>query len=296
VALNANLLEVNSACSPEPITISLSGDLAVRLYSDCRPSCLETSKLQKGLVLMQNGEELIEEGVGFGVPIAKYRDKTYFPSTAQVSARKNAEGYLLTKIFILDAISKKSWQNRPIDDMFYSRLRKGFAKLYLTHKQLSPLFNKIMELRDSAQVKTEFVRVKPRGKVTVTYGTASGAIFVTADFSDLKPDGCEELLVLNEQGSSVFGEYFDAEGVRLAGSKIGGWDTIKAKSATLHSPGRGIAFTLERVGGAILFRGWENTKNRFSWAGLSYSLCPEQKTFNYTIKLGCRNQGSAQPT
>ena len=68
-----------------PITVPLRGGLAVRLCEDCRPSCMETSSIQKGLVLMLKNQELIEEGVGFGLPKAKYMDKNYFSSFAEVS-------------------------------------------------------------------------------------------------------------------------------------------------------------------------------------------------------------------
>jgi hypothetical protein len=70
---NTNLLD-----SRETVTLQLTDRLSVRLYRDCRPSCLETGALQKGLVLLLDERELIEEGVGFGVPIVRYTDKTFF--------------------------------------------------------------------------------------------------------------------------------------------------------------------------------------------------------------------------
>ncbi len=269
----------------QPNAVPLAGKLAVRLYEDCRPCYLETASLQKGLVLMLNKQELIEEGMGFGLPIAKYLDKTYFSSAAEVSIEKMDLGIKLKKTYILDAISKKLWKKYPIDDRIYSQWRKKFAKPYLVHKELAPLFNKIMELKAIAKIKTEFIKVKPRGKVTVYYEIQPTAINVSVDFSDLLLNRCQELLVLNEQGSTVFGEYLDSNSLNLIGNKIGGWATVKAKHASLFSSNKRVAFTLQRKSGAILFRGWEKTKNRFSWAGLSYSLQPNNGTFDYVIKL-----------
>ena len=204
--------------STETVTLQLTDRLSVRLYRDCRPSCLETGALQKGLVLLLDGKELIEEGVGFGVPVVKYEDKTFFSSTADVSIQKTGSAYTLTKVYTLDTVSlKKFGQATYIDDGLYSPLRKTFQSLYLKHKKLNPLFNKAMELRDLANIKTEFITVKPRGTVTINYHCQPTAINIQADFSKVTLNKCREVLVLNEQGSSVFQKYVDSNGLNLLG-------------------------------------------------------------------------------
>ena len=131
---------------------------------------METAPLQKGLVLMLNGKELIEEGLGFGAPVVKYQDKTYFSSSAEISIEKNTSACKVLKKYVLDSVSrKKFWRASYIDDGVYSSLRKTFSKPYLTQKNLSPFFNAVMELRQIAKIKTEFQKVKDRGTVTVTY-------------------------------------------------------------------------------------------------------------------------------
>ena len=270
----------------EPVTLQLTDRLSVRIYEDCRPNCLETGALQKGLVLMLDGIELIEEGVGFGVPIVKYEDKTFFSSTAEVSTRKVGSDYMLTKVYTLDTVSlKKFGQTSYIDDGLYSPLRKTFQMLYLKHKKLTPIFNKVMELRDLANIKTEFVAVKPRGTITVTYDCQPTAINIQADFSKVALNKCREILMLNEQGSGIFQKYTDSNGSNLLGSKIGAWEKITAKQASLKSVNGQISFSLQNGGGATLFRGWERTRKRFSWAGLSYSMRPNNGVFAYTIRL-----------
>ena len=273
------------------VSLQLTDRLSVRLYRDCRPSCLETGALQKGLVLLLDGEELIEEGVGFGVPIVKYEDKTFFSSTADVSIQKTGSAFSITKTFTLDTVSlKKFGRTTYIDDTIYSPLRKTFQSLYLKHKKLYPLFNKVMELRDLANIKTEFITVKPRGTVTINYDCQPTAINIQADFSKITLNKCCEVLVLNEQGSSVFQRYVDSGGLTLFGSKIGAWETVVVNQASLQSAQGQISFSLKNRPGATLFRGWERTKKRFSWAGLSYSMPPTNGSFDYSIGLGLKTK------
>lgn len=283
---NVNCYEIIEQVDKEPITLHLTDRLSVRLYKDCRPNCLETGELQKGLVLLLDGQELIEEGIGFGVPVVKYEDKTFFSSKAYVSIKKIGSNYTLTKVYTLDTVSlKKFGSSSYIDDGLYSTLRKTFQRLYLKHKKLTPLFNKVMELRDLAKITTEFITVKPRGTVTINYRFEPAAINVQADFSKVALNKCREVLVLNEQGSSVFQRYVDSNGLDLLGNRIGAWETVTANQASLQSRSGRISFSLQNDGTAMFFRGFERARKRFSWAGLSYSMLPNNGVFDYSIGL-----------
>jgi hypothetical protein len=151
--------------------------------------------------------------------------------------------------------------------------------LYLRHKKLTPIFNKVMELRDLANIKTEFVVVKPRGTVTVIYDCHPTGIHIQADFSKVELKKSREILMLNEQGSDTFQKYTDTNRSNLIGKKIGAWEKITAKQASLMSVNGQISFTLQNSADANLFRGWERTRKRFSWAGLSYSMRPSNGFF-----------------
>jgi hypothetical protein len=277
----------------EPYTVPLTDRLSVRLYKDCRPSCLETAALQKGLVLLLNGKELIEEGVGFGVPVVKYADKTFFSSTAEVALERSGIGYTLTKAFTIDTVSMKKLGNSSyIDDKIYSSLRKTFQLLYLKHGRLNPLFNKVMEIRNLFNIKTEFLNVKPRGTIIVTYNCQPNKIDITADYADISLNQCQEVLLLNEQGSSIFQAYTDSSGKRLVGNKIGAWNRVVADTAALQSSKGQLGFSLQSIDGASLFRGYEHTRKRFSWAGLSYSLKPMDGAVRYSIALNYKLNSS----
>jgi hypothetical protein len=263
-----------------PFDVNLPDNLSLRLYGDCRPRCLETAPLQKGFVLLADGEELVEEGMGFGVPVVKYADKTLFSHTAHVKTQPDGS---VTKEFMLDTVSRKKLGRAYIDEDFYDSVRELFAAKYLKHKRVSPLFNWVMETRQLLMVRTQFVTEPSRGKISVNYKWTPNTIKVDVDFLELKLRGCQELLILNEQGASFFANYNDTEGAKLVGSMIGAWDAVAAAEASMLNSK--VSFTLQSVGGATLFRGWERTKNRFSWAGLSYSMSPRSGKFSYAIKL-----------
>jgi hypothetical protein len=267
------------------LTFPVNEVLSVRLYRDNKPNCLETSLLQKGLVLVYKGKELIEEGMGFGVPVVKFQDKTLFSSNAQIIWGKDSS--VFEKHFLIDTISTKQFCNAHVNDNFYEVIHKMFEKGYLGHQTLQPVNNKIMELRSLLKIKTHFKQVKPRGTVKIKYAVKDVAIEISADFSGLNRDGALEFLLLNEQGASSFGCYKDTDGLRLADSRIGAWDLVSAKKAVLTNRSGNLGFSLEPKVSTMLFRGWEKTRNRFSWAGLSYSLPPSRNSFYYYIELNC---------
>jgi hypothetical protein len=273
------------------VTVPLNRHLSLRLYRDSQPKCLETAALQKGLVLIYKGKELIEEGIGFGVPVIKYRDKTLFSSNAEISISPKTPPSL-EKRFLIDTVSKKRFYKAYVNDQFYKLIHKLFEKAYLGNNHLLSVNNKIMELRESLKIKTEFAKVEPRGIVSLKYTLKETEIQINADFSNLEHDGCLELLLLNEQGANTFQSYSDTDGLRLNGREIGAWGVVQAEKATLSGVGGNLSFSLENKRAARLFRGWESTKNRFAWAGLSYSISPNTDMFKYTIKLNL-NKNSA---
>ncbi len=271
----------------EPITLRLNNRLSVRIYKDSRPKCLEIAPLQKGLVLLHDNKELIEEGVGLGVPVVKYKDKTYFSSSAEVTVQDSGSSTVIKKTFVLDAVSRKRLgKNSYVNDSLYSLIHAFFEKAYLNNRTLNPFFSGLMAFRHIIKIRTDFLKVKSRGTAEVTYRCHPTVIRVSVDFSNLVLDGCEEILILNEQGATFFREYFDSDGTVLTGNQMGAWAAVTAEEASLLNSEGGLAFTLRRIQGASLSRGWEKIKNRFSWAGLSYSLEQQnRRTFEYCVDL-----------
>jgi hypothetical protein len=69
---------------PAPATLPLSEGLAVRLYADPRPHTGKVARLQKGLVLLVDGHERVEEGFGFGLPLIEVAGQAYLSRSATV--------------------------------------------------------------------------------------------------------------------------------------------------------------------------------------------------------------------
>jgi hypothetical protein len=87
---------------PDPVTAALAEDVRLRLYTGTRPHIGKVDELQKGLVLVVDGRELIEEGFGFGNPIVSYGDRTYHARHATVARSRIAGRDVLTKRYAID--------------------------------------------------------------------------------------------------------------------------------------------------------------------------------------------------
>jgi hypothetical protein len=141
-----------------------------------------------------------------------------------------------------------------------------------------------MRLRKSFGVETHFVKVSPRGKVTVRYHCYSDHIKVLTDFSDIDVTDCKEILILNEQGATFFRKFRNGKSY-LLDKKIGAWTKVDAEVAEFSDIENHISFSIEKKDNAIMCCGWEQVKDRFSWAGITFSLSPKTLVFDYTIKL-----------
>jgi len=120
----------------QPITADLDDSTSVRLYEDSRPNNLETSQLQKGLVLVYRGKEIIGEGMGFGAPVVLYSDRTFYSSSAETSFYQTGNLKILTKKFVIDTISRKKLSATYLNDRGYRFFHKHFHKLYTQKRRL----------------------------------------------------------------------------------------------------------------------------------------------------------------
>ena len=273
-------------------------DLCFRIYPDNRPRNLEIAPLQKGLVLVKNGKEVVEEGAGFGVPVIKYADATLFSGDARTylqSEKKNCA--IVAKDFYLNLISTKNLRGRPITNEIYRGFHKLFQAAYLSCKPLRHIFDLTMHIINLIGMETRFVEVPPRGKITITYRCLPNQIIVNADLTALDKSGCQEILLLNEQGASTFNVYREANQMYgLREGRVGAWERVRTENAHFSDLSKTISFSLHRRNGAVLYRGWERIERRFSWAGMAYSLEPNRTRFGYSITISRQIQEEAAPS
>ena len=252
-----------------------------------------TSGLQNGLLLLDEGQELSSEGVGFAVPVLKRGPRAVFPGSAEITVI-HGDPHSVTLTFTMDRVERlggrrhRLFLHRPLDEA-----REAFALLYRRAPPLRrPLLAASNGIRWLLRVRTRFEQTTPVAvvPVTCTAGEAPGDVLVTADLSHL-PETVTEIVLMNELGADVFGRYLDSDGGDLRGASIGAWNQVRAATGSFLAEQGGVAFTLESdpdpaAPGVRLFRGREVARGRLAWAGFGYSLRPGPPSFTYRLHIG----------
>ena len=258
-----------------------------------------TSGLQKGLLLLEGGQELSSEGVGFGVPVLKRGPRAVFPGSAEIIVHPGAP-HAITMTYTMDRVERLGWRrhrlflHRPLDEA-----REAFALLYRRAPLLRrPLLAASNGIRWLLHVRTRFEQTTPVAVVPLTYvaGGRPGDVVVSVDLSRL-PDAVTEVVLMNELGADVFGRFVDSDGADLQGAGIGAWNRVTAAKGSFVAEESGVSFTLESepdpdTPGARLYRGREMARGRLAWAGFGYSLRPGPPSFTYTLRVA---RGEVRP-
>ena len=248
-----------------------------------------TSRLQKGLLLVYDGQELAEEAVGFGVPVLKRGLETVFPGDIELVSSHKGSVWEVTVMFTMNLEERIT---RP-------GLRRVKTKsLYTIKNSLAALIRRVPPLRGLLTATSSGLRwmlgwetiYEDAGfctKIKMTYSIhcETGRINVEAEMAGLPRDRITEIVVMNEQGGRHFDQYLDSDGILLRGKEIGCWDEVTAKEASFISSIHRLAFTLEQVKGARLFRGRELVSSRLAWSGFGYSFSPTTERFSYDVRI-----------
>ena len=247
-----------------------------------------TGRLQKGFVLLDHGQELAEEAVGFGVPVLKKGLQTIFPGEVALTWLRRGSTWEITAQFHLDLVEKISRAgNKNVENSLLYAVKNFMAEvirrvptlrslLTTTSSQLRRLFNWETTYAEAGFSTTVEMLTIIEGEM--------GKVSVEIDTSGLPPD-ISEVVVMNEQGARTFDRYLEPSGISLQGKEIGCWDEVNAEEAWFESSTRQVRFRLRQVEGTRLFRGRELIPPRLAWAGFGYSFVPPNQRFRYVMRI-----------
>lgn len=272
------------------ITIPLFADTCLKIGPVFnRAGNYPTSQLQKGLILVSNGRDLAEEGVGFGVPVLMLGDKTIFPGEIRLAYLEEGPHQKVNARFLMNLEEKLTSHSRGnVESKPLYRIKHYLEHLYknfpLSRRPLMALSN---ALRSSFEWQTTFVDALWNHEVKVNYDihAEKGIIKIDVDAAGIAETGVTEIFIMNEQGAHHFDMYSDSSDIVLKGEKIGSWNEVTAERASFISVTHRLAFSLWQIDRARLFRGRELVKSRLAWSGFGYSLPPTCQRFTYILRI-----------
>lgn len=248
-----------------------------------------SSQLQKGLILISDGKELVEEGVGFGVPVLKFGVCTLFAGDIELTHAGDTPSLQIAARFKMNLVERLA---NPGDGSLESRV------LYRIKNQLAELYRRYPASRSALTVLSNSLRslfgwqtiYKPSGVsyiVDITYDidARTGMIGINVTSSRATNSRISEVILMNEQGAHAFDTYMDTNGLYLRGDEIGGWEEVSASQGTFLSTAHRVSFSCHQVAGATLFRGRELIGTRLAWSGFGYSFPPSGQPFACVLKL-----------
>jgi hypothetical protein len=270
----------------EKIDLVVNRRVSLRVYANCRPHVFQTAKLQKGAIIVCNGMELVEEGLGIGVPVCRYRDGTRFSLSAETYVNDSETNPRITKIYDLNAIASKRFRGTRIRrGRYLANLLKVLEKWYRGLRRYTAEATLMLDMLSLLGMKNEYLESHSKGRITVTYCCSGRELKINAALDRLCHEGLQSVAFANEQGGRLFDEYTDSTGIRLHGREVEPWRITRAERAALHSRELGVGFSLQRPTGWQIVRGREVVRDRISWSGLDLLYNGIPQTPEYRVQI-----------
>ena len=248
-----------------------------------------TFRLQKGFRIVDHGQELADEAVGFGVPVLRRGLQTIFPGEVELGCARKEGGWEVTALFTLNLEEKIARSDsKTIRPRWFYLLKNSLAELIRRFPALRGVLTALSSgFRRMFGWVTTYEDSGFSTKIRMTYllDTHTGTLHVAADTSGLVDPHITEVVMMNEQGARPFDGYQDTDGAFLQGKAIGCWDEVSSDEGMFLSSRHRIAFQLPQVSGAKLFRGRELVGNRLAWSGFGYTFPPGRDSFSYTVRI-----------
>jgi len=262
---------------------------SIRIYEDSRPHQYKSSYIQKGLILFYGSKAICGEGIGFGVPVVKYADKTYFPKNGKVFISRDSNSTKVVKVFEINGVFRIKLFGKHISSRSVYFFTELFSKTHRNHMRIRGVLDIFLQfLRKSMKRPADLVTTVSKGTITVTYRVYEGSILICVDSSNLDKTNCKEICIMNEQGADFFREYGDTDENVLTDDQISSWEEVKAREAWFSDLNHRVSFALLNMSGANLYRGREKFDGHLAWTGFAYSIPPTADRFEYRLNLHIR--------
>jgi hypothetical protein len=248
-----------------------------------------TARIQRGWILLDDGEELCEEGVGFGVPVLKRGLKTIFPGALELFPAESGDVNVMQAQFRMSLEEKLTrGSQRIIDNPILYGCKNFLASLIRRLPALRKLLTGTSNLlRSRLEWETTYESADFSTELTLVYSIdpARGRLSIILDIPESLPGDISEVIIMNEQGARYFDQYSDSAGMRLSGDAIGCWEQVTAAQAAFSSSRHQVSFSLSKVTGARLYMGRELVGSRLAWSGFGYSFPPSLDHFSCEITI-----------
>jgi hypothetical protein len=252
-------------------------------------SAYPTARIQKGLLLICDGQDLSEEAVGFGVPVLKCGLKAIFPGEVELYPEAGIPTQRITARYKLNLEEKISFDGTgTINNRWVYAGKNTLAAVIRNWPASRRILTSTSNLlRSSLGWTTTYEPAEPSMYVTLTYtlNLAESSVGIELVNREIAIPGVSEVIVMNEQGAQTFTLYQEGGGRLQPAREIDCWDPVSADSATFISSTQRIAFCLPQVEGARLYRGREMVESRLAWAGFGYTFSPDLTKFSYSVTL-----------
>jgi hypothetical protein len=279
-----------SGCIGMKLDIPFAPRLGLQIASGIdRTSPYPTARIQKGMTLLYEGQDLSEEAVGFGVPIVKRSLQTIFPGEVDLYFHG---GGVQTKVSARYKLNLEERLIRNGNGSIKSKLvytgKNSLAaiirRIPLLRRPLTGTSN-LLRSRLAFQSTYEASEFSTYVVVTYTIDGRRGRIMIELVGGDFLSSSVSEVIIMNELGAHHFDRFQDSEGTCQDGDEIGCWDLVEAHEASFIDQTHKLSFSLGQVNGARLYRGRELIEPRLAWSGFGYSFSPKLRPFQYEISL-----------
>lgn len=239
--------------------------------------------LDRGLLVYQDGELLLEEGMGIGACAVQQEGFTYFRSLKSTLEKENR----FEAIYSLN--KKLIWTLFGIPSNFITRFMDySSTNLYMNHERIQAFVFKMgVFFFKVFRMKVNFVEMMSMGEAHVIYEVRENEVFV--DFSCSTNQRKCKIFVMNELGGNFFNQGMIKGRIVLPPP---GWQKVP-KEAELYSATKSLAFKMVELKIphevlSTLYWGREISKEH-QWAGFESELLSNKGNFmNYIYSIKFR--------